>query len=371
MNSNDKLRDESIAQSIWVARYGVGAAQRMVDILNENDARLQAELMDALENVTATNFSITRTSRLLGAVRELNSASMDDVESALYKEVRGFAGEMADYQLSMFRSAIPESVLDFHPLIGITEEQVYAAAMAQPFQGKLLKEWIAGLETDRITRIENAITQGFITGQTITEIARNVRGRANNGRKDGALELSRSNAATLTKTSMGHTAAVARQKFASNNDDLIKAKQWLSTLDNKTSAQCRVRDHLRYSLENKPIGHKIPYLGGPGKIHMNCRSGETYVLKSAAEIGVPVKDMTPAERASMDGVIAGDTTYSEWFNRQSVERQTQIVGPDRVRLMREGGMSQDEFYSDKGQWLTLAQLRERHPKAFDDAGFDD
>jgi len=370
MNSNDKLRDESIAHAIWVARYGTGAAKRMVEVLNQNDAELQARLMVALEDVEAESFSITRTRALLGAVRKLNKDSISDMTEAIYAEVSSFSGEAAAYQESIFRAAIPKSVLDAHPLIGITEEQVYAAAMSEPFQGKLLKDWLSGLETDRMTRIENAITQGFLNGDTITEIARSVRGRANNGRKDGALQISRSNAATITKTALGHTAAVARDRFASNNDDLIKARQQLSTLDNKTSHQCQIRDHKQWTLDKKPIGHKIPYLQGPGKLHFNCRSTETYVLKSAAELGIPVKDLTPTARASMDGVIAGDTTYSEWLERQPRDRQIQILGPDRVRLMNEGGVSVDEFYNDKGEWLTLAQLRSRRPDAFEDAGFE-
>jgi hypothetical protein len=27
---------------------------------------------------------------------------------------------------------------------------------------------------------------------------------------------------------------------------------------------CRIRDRLKYTLDNKPIGHKVPYLQGRG-----------------------------------------------------------------------------------------------------------
>ncbi|MCV5706845.1 hypothetical protein OFN27_27100, partial [Escherichia coli] len=95
--------------------------------------------------------------------------------------------------------------------------------------------------------------------------------------------------------------------------DLSKGKQWLSTRDNRTTPQCRIRDRLKYTLNNKPVGHSVPYLQGPGKIHFCCRSTETFILKSAKELGIDVRDISPAERASMDGVVAGDTTYREWF----------------------------------------------------------
>lgn len=367
MNSNDKLRDEYIAHSIWVARYGTGAAKRMIDILNESDAELQARLVVAMDGMNASNFTVTRLESLLGSVREVNASALDKMTKALLSEMDSFAGVVADAQESMFRSAIPGGVFDTHPLVGITQDQVYAAAVAQPFQGRLLKEWMSGLEEDRITRIVNSVRQGFLAGDTVLQVAAKVRGHANQGYKDGAMQLSRSNAGTLTKTALGHTAAIARSSFAESNDDLLKGKQWLSTLDNKTSPECRIRDHLKYTMQNKPIGHKIPYLQGPGRLHMNCRSTETLILKSAKELGIPAADLTPSARASMDGVVAGDTTYADWFNRQSYARQSQIVGPVRAKLLRDNGMSPDELYTDKGEWLTLAQLRDRIPSAFADA----
>ena len=40
----------------------------------------------------------------------------------------------------------------------------------------------------------------------------------------------------------------------------------------------------------------------------------------------------------------------------------------RAKLIRDGGMSPDEFYTDKGEWLTLKQLRERDAQVFRKAG---
>lgn len=61
-----------------------------------------------------------------------------------------------------------------------------------------------------------------------------------------------------------------------------------------------------------------------------------------------------AEMLKMDSVpvivLAGDTTYREWFLRQPYTRQKQIVGETRAKLIRDGGMSPDEFYTDKGEY---------------------
>lgn len=267
--------------------------------------------------------------------RKLNNC--EEVEQP--GELNELAIYEAGYQLSLFDSMLPDFVADVHPLVGISPDALYAAAMARPFQGRLLSEWASDLEADRLRRITNTVRQGFLLGDTNEQIARKIRGHVSKGFQDGALQMSRANAASIAKTAVGHLAATARESFASANNDLIKGKQWLSTLDNRTTPQCRIRDRLKYTLNNKPVGHSVPYLQGPGKIHFCCRSTETFILKSAKELGIDVRDISPAERASMDGVVAGDTTYREWFLRQPYTRQKQIVGETRAKLIRDGGRS--------------------------------
>ena len=366
--ANEQLRDESIAHAIWVSRYSTGVASRMVNILNESDAEIAARLLVAMDGLDANSFTVTRLEALLGSVRDANAQAIGAMTSDLSDELFRFAQQESGYQLGLFDHVIPTFVTDTHPLIGISPDVVYAAAMARPFQGRLLSEWASNLESDRLTRISNTVRQGFLLGDTVEQIARKVRGHANRGYQDGTLLVSRSNAASIAKTAVGHLAATARSEFSNANDDIIKGKQWLSTLDNHTTRLCQVRDRLKYTLDGKPIGHKIPYLQGPGKIHFCCRSTETYILKSSEELGIDVREMPAGTRASMDGQVAGDTTYSEWFERQSYSRQKQIVGETRARLMRDGGMKYDEFYTDKGEWLTLAQLRGRDEQAFSTAG---
>ncbi|CAM7301122.1 hypothetical protein GF011_18345 [Escherichia coli] len=327
-----------------------------------------SDLINADFDVSLTGFGPTEIDELLTDVLPGNRAAINSMFTRLSGELNELAVYEAGYQLSLFDSLLPDFVADVHPLVGISPDALYAAAMARPFQGRLLSEWASDLEADRLRRITNTVRQGFLLGDTNEQIARKIRGHVSKGFQDGALQMSRANAASIAKTAVGHLAATARESFASANNDLIKGKQWLSTLDNRTTPQCRIRDRLKYTLNNKPVGHSVPYLQGPGKIHFCCRSTETFILKSAKELGIDVRDISPAERASMDGVVAGDTTYREWFLRQPYTRQKQIVGETRAKLIRDGGMSPDEFYTDKGEWLTLKQLRERDAQVFRKAG---
>lgn len=170
--------------------------------------------------------------------------------------------------------------------------------------------------------------------------------------------MSRANAASIAKTAVNHLAATARNSFTSANSDIVKGKQWLSTLDNKTSHDCIIRDLLRYTLDNKPVGHKVPYLQGPGKIHFCCRSTETLILKSWRELGIDIDEMDEGTRASMDGQVPGKTSYLEWLARQSAQRQDQVLGAERGRLFRAGEIDLADMFTDKGEWISLERLKQ-------------
>lgn len=355
---NDRLRDESIAHSLWISRYSTGVAKRMVKILNQSDAELTARLLVAMDELPAKSFTVNRLESLLGSVRDINKQAINAMYSSLSDELLSFAEHETGFQYSLFDSLRPRVVKSHFPLHSITADMLYSSTMSQPFQGRLLRDWADNLADDRLRRITNTVRQGYLLGDTTDSIARKVRGTVNKGYQDGALQVSRANAASITKTAINHLAATARDSFAKANADIVKGKQWLSTLDNKTSPTCIIRDRLRYTLEGKPIGHKIPYLQGPGRIHFCCRSTETLITKSWREMGIDADEMDEGTRASMDGQVAGDTTYLEWLFRQSPARQDEVLGPERGKLFRDGKLELSEMFTDKGEWITLEKLRQ-------------
>jgi hypothetical protein len=92
------------------------------------------------------------------------------------------------------------------------------------------------------------------------------------------------------------------------------------------------------------------------------------VVKSWRDLGIDLPDMTPTERASMDGTVPADLSYGEWLKRQSAARQDQVLGPTRGALLRRGGLSIEDFSNDKGVQFTLDELRARDAEAFKKAG---
>ena len=356
---NARLQDEAIDHAVTLERYKNHVMRRMVATLNRSDARLSAQLSEVLMRLDASQFTVERLESLLKSVRALNATAYATVLDALEPDLQAMAEYEAGYQARALAAAVPAPVQVRFPIASVGADQVYAAALSRPFQGRLLSGWFAELPAGRMRLIQNTIRAGYMEGRTAAEIVRTIKGTKALNYADGILDRSRRELMTIVNTALSHTAQTARATFAEANADLVKGTKWLSTLDAHTTHECAIRDGLLYEVyTHKPIGHRIPWLQGPGRLHFNCRSVPTLVTKSWRELGIDADDMPAGTRASMDGQVAADTTYGEWLSRQSPARQDEILGAKRGKLLRQG-VPMEKFYNDKGQWLTLDQLYQR------------
>lgn len=367
-SANEKLLEEAVHHAVDLQGYSNGVVRRLLAILNKTDARLFAQLQTVLETMDPASFTVQRLDLLLQSVRALNVEIYRQFEASLLADLQGFSAAEADYNVQLFRSTIPTQF----SVASITQDQVYAAALSRPMQGRLLKEWASSLEAGRATRIRDTLRQGYVEGRTTAQLVTELRGTRAKGYSDGVIEIDRRHAEAVVRTAISHMAGTARDQFNRANSDLIKAVVWRATLDSRTSPFCRLRDGKEYTPDtHKPMGHELPWGQGPGRAHFNCRSIEVPVTKSWKELGGQAgPDLSPTQRASMDGQVPADLTYSQWLEQQSAERQDQVLGAVRGKLFRSGGLSLDRFSNDKGVWLTLEELRQRNAEAFKRAGIN-
>jgi SPP1 gp7 family putative phage head morphogenesis protein len=352
--ANEALYDSAVSHQIDLTRYSNGAVRRMLALLNRTDHDLVEKVQAALDRLPAESFTVDRLERLLGSVRELNAQAYAEMMAGLDAELVDLNSYELNYQRDLFESTIPVQV----SIATVAPDQVYAAAMSRPFQGRLLKEWAASIEADRMTRIRDAIRIGYVENETTDQIVRRIRGTRALNYTDGLLEIDRRHAEAVVRTAIAHTADFARQSTYNANADLIKGLRWTATLDSRTSAICRARD-----------GKVYPMTSGPRPpAHWNCRSTMTPVLKSWRELGFGMDEIPASTRASMDGQVPADVTYQEWLMKQPAARQDEILGVSKGKLFRDGGLTLDRFVDRKGHEFTLAELRERDSAAFRKAG---
>lgn len=358
---NQRLADEAVKHRLYLARYGTGTARKMQVAMKKAELEISVQLFRALEQVqpTAMNWNQQHLAKIKRSIQKTVFSVYEQVFGQLNADLKELVEYEAKYQAANLVAAIPVEAQPFVNIQSTTWSQVWAAANATPFQGALLKEWADRLPTSLVNKIGNAVQQGVLLGESYTDIIKRVKGSKENNYADGVVGRQRNgDLANLVKTAVNHVTAEAREETARVNEDIIKAREWLSTLDTHTSPMCIIRDRLLYTAGKspKPIGHAVPYGAGPGRLHFCCRSTETWVIKSWDELGIPMKELSPGTRASMNGQVPSDMTYSKWLARQPYSTIEQVVGVTRAQLIREGKVDVPELFSDKGEWLTLKQL---------------
>lgn len=358
MNAAERAHSLMIAHAVDLTAYANGVVRRMSALLTASDKQLWAELITAISDLSEeASFKVERLIMLLRSSQTINAATFSRITRELASEMEMLAAYEADFSAHAARAMLPPGTTVIAP------NQVAAAVVEQPLMGRLMKEWASTLAESRMRKIQDAIALGFVQGRTIGELTRQIRGTRAANYADGLLTTSRREAETLARTAVGHYAAAAREQVWQQNADLVESVTWTSTLDSRTSEHCMIRDGLKYTPEGKPIGHRIPWLGGPGRIHWNCRSTSVPNLRGAEKLG-----LEPGPRASMDGPVKGTLTFAQWLKRQSAARQDEILGPTRGKLLRRGDYSLERFYNREGRFLTLSELRERDARTFEELG---
>lgn len=356
--TNERLADAAVSHAVDISRYSNNVVRRIIALLNRADADLFAQLIVALDRVPQRDFTVERLDTLLASVRALNAAAYEALRTELYGDLNAFAEYETQYQLRLFEAAVPAPVQVHYQIAAVSPEQAYAAAMARPMQGRLLREWATGIEAERMTRIRDAIRIGFVEGETVDQMVRRIRGTRARGYEDGIIEIDRRNAQAVVITAVGHTGSVAREMVYQANADLIAGERWSATLDSRTTPVCRARDGKIY-----PIGE-----GPKTPAHWRCRSVRVPVLKSWRELGIDADELDAGTRSSMDGQIPAETTYQQWLKGKPASFQDDILGPTRGRLFRDGGLTLDRFVDRAGKEYTLDELKDRDRAAFERAG---
>lgn len=355
---NERLADAEVAHAISLQRFSNGVVRRMIALLNRVDKDLFTQLMTAIERMPPGSFTVQRLDQLLLSVQAINAQAYAALRRDLDAELLAFAEYEANFQYQLLTTVIPADVQAVFPINAVSAQQVHAAAMARPFQGKLLSELTRDMEAARMTRVRDAIRIGFVEGETIDQMIRRVRGTRTNGYADGLLEIDRRGAEAIVRTAVNHTSNYTRQAFYAANDDLISEWQFLATLDGRTTITCA-------SLSGKtfPIGQ-----GPQPPRHINCRSTSVPVIKGWEELGLSKDEIGKGTQASMDGYVADDINYSDWLRNKPAAFQDEVLGPTRGKLFREGKVSIDKFTNDKGKVYNLDELRRRDADLFERVG---
>lgn len=353
MSANEELLEAQVDHAARLIGYTNGVVRRMLGVLRKTEPDLFAKLQSALERLPSDSFTVQRLERLMASVDEITEQGYKRLEDDLRAEL----GELAAYEVEAQKNIYEKAAIAVS-FESVAASQVYAGAMAQPFNGRLLKEWFKGLEDTQKQRLRDAIRIGYVQNEPIAQIIQRIRGTRALKFKDGFIEIDRRNAEAIVRTAVNHTANYAQTKFLEANEEVIKGVKLIETLDHRTCAYCASLDGKVYAIGKGP---RPPH-------HVNCRGSQVGVMKSWRELGFDLDELPAGTRASLDGQVPADVRYPEWLKKKPASFQDEVLGKTRGKLFRDGELPIDRFVNRNGYEYTLAELREREAEAFSRAG---
>lgn len=338
MALSDDLVSAQLRHAVYVERYKARIVREILSLVADVEDSISATISrEDLESLSQRQLD-----ELLSGLRRTISDGYEPVTEFLERELEAFAEYEGAFQAKMLNDTVPVDISFASP----APAQIYAAAVARPFQGLLLREWYQGLPDGQFRRVRAAIRMGYVDGKTTGEIVREIIGTR---KRPGIIEQSRRGAEAAVRTAIAHTANVAAEETWKANREVLKGLEWVSTLDGRTSAICRAYDGRVFPLDDGP---RPP-------AHVNCRSRMSPLVKSAKQLGL--KDIPKTTRASMNGQVSGDLNYDAWLRTQPRDFQDEVLGKKKAQLFR-SGLKVDRFIDASGQEYTLAELKDRESR---------
>lgn len=352
LTANEKLVDMFMERAIDLLRLEAGTRDKVLVFL----AELERELVGLVAKIdpTGTPDAARQKKRLADLLAEVQGTirgTYRDASTLLAREIREIIDAEATWTGNAINTVTRASFVD----AGLTRGFLQTLVSDVLIQGAASKDWWGRQAGGLADKFADQMRAGMALGEANGKLIERVRGKTG---QPGIMNLARSSAERLVRASVQAAANTAREATYDENADLISALEWSATLDTRTSPWCIVRDGLKYTpKEHRPMGHTVPWLEGPGKIHWGCRSTSVPVLKSWRDLGIDEDEIPETTRASMDGQVPAAMTFEQWLRKQSVQRQDTVLGTGKADLWRRGKITFRDLLDQNGRPLTTEELR--------------
>lgn len=338
---NELIVDRSIRHMVLLERLKESEVRKIITFLNRQvipdlQSQLNREIVRLNELGMSTSIKLRLLQSRLADMSRITQSGMHSARQRLEESSIGISQTEAEFVRRMVEAATPINIGLTLPATSVLQDVVTRS----PIHGRLLGEWFDGLAQSTQTRLTQQLRIHIVEGETLDDGVRRVR---------DVLDMTRRDASAIVRTTVTHVTSAAREVTYVANTDIIKAVQYVATLDDRTSMICAGLDGQVFPIDSGP---RPPQ-------HVNCRSTTVPVLRSWRELGLDLKDAPEGTRESMNGQVAARTTYGQWLKRQPASVQNEVLGETRAQLFRNGTVTIDRFTDSRQNVLTLEELRKR------------
>ena len=351
---NDKVLDEITGHSVDLLRVEAGLRKDVVRELKKLSKKLVIMLREArLSGYKREHAKIRRMEVLLAQTRKTISGSYRGIDKVDDAELTSLAGVAEHQAVQSINKSIKASVLS----VGMSMEMLESIGKDTLIEGAPTKEWWSRQSSQLQNEFKDLVRTGVMLNESTEDMVRKFSGTRESRYLDGVVSKAYRRAEGLIRTSIQVIANEARLQTYTNNDDIVKGIEWVSTLDGRTSSICRALDGAVWDNNKKPIGHSRPFPGTTA--HWNCRSTQVAVLKSWKELGAKkkFKEIPESTRASMDGQVSEKINYEEWLKTKSEDFQKDVLGEGKWALWKKGKIGFTDLVDQTGNEVSLEHIK--------------
>lgn len=352
-----RLIQTAVRHSVFLEGYKTHEAAEFEPFLQ----RMAETVRQQLAGKELTEFKRDRLVKLQNKLAESLREIYDEYRLSWDENLIDLAVEEARFSVSALRE-----VVDYDFTLP-TRTQLRTAVFSTPLsvegidQGKLLAPFYQEWTQKTITRVNGTINAGVFQGLTTTDITRRVLGTKGANFNDGVFATAWRDAEMMTRTAVAAASSASRLQTYEANSDIVVGYRIVATLDGRTSSECRSMDGREFKTGKGPMP---PF-------HINCRTGTVPVLNEKFKL---LREGATRSARGEDGVeqVPAKQTYYEWLKQQPREFVTEVLGPNRAKLLLDGKISGERFaelnLGRNFKPLTLAEMRELDPVVFNRSG---
>ena len=356
MAINQEIVDRYVEHRLWLMRYEQTVARDVLEILLRGEEQAIGAIVEAYEAATAKGDLVAWSGRGIGFRRKAlarSRAALSDVfseaEESLRLAIEGVAEDGNALLAESLEEILPKPVLDELQLSRVPERQL-AQMVSDQFGDRLegsaatIANGLKEIETSTLARINGALRDGVRDGVGTRNLVSRVR------KIVGAKDIMGHRVSSLVRTMVQTTANDVAGQVYRENSDIIRAEQYVATLDDRTCQICGPLDGQVFRIKDGKSTIPRP------PRHPNCRCFVTPVLRDWKAMGFP-DTLDPQFKRLFDDKPAQRTTWTEWVQRNPA-RLERAVGPTRAARVQAGEWSLKDL-ATRTEALNLSEIEER------------
>lgn len=310
-SKTNRLADDTIHHQIKLRGQYTRIAKQAVAHLSTLKGLIKAELDEASK---AKNWNaaakLRKTMHKLDKLVEAQYAVMSD---DLKAELSDLFYYQSEWTTKLLGADLGYAVLTENAVRGLIEND--------PFDGKILSEWVAEQQLGTQTKIKQAVRVGVMNGMPAKDIVHALVNDPSN-----PFVGSKRNAEILVRTASAHVSAQA--DIRSFEEAGYESYQLSAVLDTRTTKLCAALDGKVYRMTDP--AKKVPPL------HPGCRTTMIAVF---------------------DGDEPFGDTYETWLSKQSEASQLKVLGTARYKMWKAGAALESFVDLDNDSVIPLSSLR--------------